>query len=238
VAVVLPSGESDRPDLSAVLAPGLRAALRALDTKLTQDSKQLNELVKNALQRRTPQPQAIERASQMQAALTQVQQMIERGMPQIQAAMRAAAERAHHRQLSKAPADLGGVEVAARGRTDADADAIAAAIERSDNHRELITDLMRAVARATLALELTPVGADNTSTWRDMVALLSLLLGLLTIFGVDVDLTPDAPAPVVIELRDPARGSIERYVDERIHDLLAEGHGAPAAAATPAGTPE
>jgi hypothetical protein len=209
------------------MAPGLRAALRALDTKLTQNSNQLNDLVRNALQHRPPQLQAIERAPRMQAALTHVQQMIERGMPQIQVAMRAAAERAHHRQLSKAPADLGGVEAAPRGRTDADADAIAAAIERSGNHRELIADLTRAVARATLALERAPIGADNTSTWRDIVALLSLLLGLLTIFGVDVDLTPDAPAPVVIELRDPASSAIERYVDERIHDLLAEYHGTP-----------
>jgi hypothetical protein len=221
VAVVLPRGGSDRPDLSALRATGLRAALRALDTKLAQGSKQRGELVRNA--------------SHMQAALTRVQQMIEHDMSQIQAAMRAAAEQAHHEQLSGARADLGAGEAAAGSRTGADADTIAAAIEQSDNHRELITDLVRAVARATLALERVPADADNTSTWSDMVALLSLLLGLLTIFGVDVDLTPDAPAPVIIELSDPVIGSVERYVDERVHDLLEEDHGTPAALA---GIPE
>jgi hypothetical protein len=220
VAAVRPPGDSDRPDPSALLATGLRAALRALDTKLAMDSKQRGELVRNA--------------PHIRAALTRVQQMIERDMPQIQAAMRAAAEQAHHAQLGEARTDLGAVEAAARARTDADADAIAAAIERSNNHRNLIMDLVRAVARATLALERAPSAADNTSTWRDILALLSLLLGLLTIFGVDVDLTPDGHAPMIIELSDPVIGSVERYVDERVRDLLEDDHSAPAASA---GTP-
>lgn len=244
VAVVPPSDDSDRPDIPALLAPGLRAALRALDAKLAQDSKQRGELVRDALRRRTPQlqetlaraqmpiepasrPQSI--ASRMQATVTRVQRMIERDMPQIQAAMRAAAERAHHEQLGKAGAGLRGVQAVARGRTDADVDAIAAVIERNGNPRGLIADLTRAVARATLALERVPAGADNTLTWRDMVALLSLLLGMLTVIGVDVDLTPDATSPMIIELSDPVIGSIERYVDGRAHDLLEEDGSAPEA---------
>jgi hypothetical protein len=216
--VVRPNADSGRPDPSALLATGLRAALRALSTTLAQGAKERGELVRNS--------------SQRQAALTRVQQMIERDMPQIQAAMRAAAERAHHDQLRTARVDLGAVEVAARRRTDADVDAIAAAIERSNNHRELIADLVRAVARATLALERAPSDADNTvpadtAPWSDMVALLSLLLGLLTVFGVNIDLTR-------IELSDPVIGSVERYVDERVRDLLEDAHSAPAA---PAGTP-
>jgi hypothetical protein len=221
--VVRPNADSGRPDPSALLATGLRAALRALSTTLAQGAKERGELVRNS--------------SQRQAALTRVQQMIERDMPQIQAAMRAAAERAHHDQLGTARVDLGAVEVAARRRTDADADAIAAAIERSNNHRELIADLVRAVARATLALERAPSDADNTvpdntvpdntAPWSDMVALLSLLLGLLTVFGVNIDLTR-------IELSDPVIGSVERYVDERVRDLLEDDHSAPAASA---GTP-
>jgi hypothetical protein len=212
--VVRPNADSGRPDPSALLATGLRAALRALSTKLAQGSKERGELVRNSAQR--------------QAALTRVQQMIERDMPQIQAATRAAAERAHHDQLAA-------VEAAARRRADADADAIAAAIERSDNHRELIADLVRAVARVTLALERVPSGADsdNAGAWSDMVALLSLLLGLLTVFGVDIDLAR-------IELSDPLTGSVERYVDERVRDLLADDHSAPAAstAARPRGGPK
>jgi hypothetical protein len=213
VAEVRPNADSTRPDPSALLATGIRAALRALSTQLARGSKERGELVRNS--------------SQRQVALTRVQQMIERDMPQIQAAMRAAAERAHHDQLGNARVDLGAVEAAVRRRTDGDADAIAAAIERSNNHRELIADLVRAVARATLALELAPSHADNMVPWSDMVALLSLLLGLLTVFGVDIDLT-------IIELSDPVIGSVERYVDERVHDLLEEDHSAPAAAA---GTP-
>jgi hypothetical protein len=203
--VVRPNADSGRPDPSALLATGLRAALRALSTTLAQGAKERGELVRSS--------------SQRQAALTRVQQMIERDMPQIQAAMRAAAERAHHDQLGEARVDLAAVEVAARRRTDADADAIAAAIERSNNHRELIADLMRAVARATLALERAP---SNTVLWSDMFALLSLLLGLLTVFGVNVDLT-------LVELSDPVIGSVERYVDERVRGLLEDDHSAPAA---------
>jgi hypothetical protein len=223
----------------------LQAALRAVSASLGRDIAGTNELVKSVLARGLPhlgevvaQAQVtVAAARELQLAAMGVHDQLERVTPQVRATVRAVAaavERANVAQIAAARGDLGRLAAAADGHVDADA--VAAALERSDNPGALFSDLMRAVARATLALESAPPGASGTLNWRDMVALFSLLVGLLPLFGVEFDLSPEAPAPVVIELSEPAIGELERYVDERVHELLEERDDTPADTAAPAET--